>query len=113
MHHFLPALLIVWHGAPGDNEDTNKIHLSQGDTDMTNVNEIKTAELDQVAGGGFYDDEPAEVIFEEAYKTAAEWKKSGRPLDTALEMLTRYFCVPGRVERQQLFPVVYSAYEEN
>jgi len=40
-------------------------------------------------------------------------KKSGRPLDTALEMLTRYFCVPGRVERQQLFPVVYSAYEEN
>jgi uncharacterized protein Yka (UPF0111/DUF47 family) len=77
------------------------------DITMTNMNEIDFDNLDKVAGGVMlYDDLSPEEIKETARRYIQEWKDQGRSLEDALELLTRYFCVPGKVERDEIAVIV-------
>lgn len=74
---------------------------------MINMNELDFDKLDIVAGGVmFYDDLPVEEIKEIARHYIQEWKDQGRPLEDALELLTRYYSVPGKVEREEITEIV-------
>ena len=46
--------------------------------------------LNEVTGGGLYDDASLETILEEARKSAIMMKEIGRPYAFAEDMLTRY-----------------------
>ena len=77
------------------------------DITMTSMNEIDFDKLDSVAGGVMlYDDLSPEEIKETARHYIQEWKDQGRSLADALELLTRYFCVPGKVEREEIAEIV-------
>ena len=66
--------------------------------------------LKEITGGGLYDDAPLEVILEKAEESAIMLKKNGKPLSYAQDMLSRYYSVPGRVEREVIVPVIQRVY---
>ena len=68
--------------------------------------------LDEVVGGGLYEDAPLEVILDKARESAIMVKECGQPLDYALDNVSRYFCVPGRVEREEIFPIIREVYAQ-
>ncbi len=74
--------------------------------------EINSELLDKITGGSVYDDPSvsAEVVLAEAKQTAEWWVSQGWSVNQALEMLPRYFCCPGKVEKEDIIPIVKSAY---
>ena len=69
---------------------------------------IDLEKLNEISGGGLYDDAPLEEILEEARKSAIMVKNCGQPIEYALDNVTRYFSVPGRVERDEIAPVIHT-----
>ena len=66
--------------------------------------------LNEVTGGGLYDDASLETILEEARKSAIMMKEIGRPYAFAEDMLIRYYSVPGRIEREAIVPAIREVY---
>lgn len=73
-------------------------------------NELNMNELGNVAGGTVYDDLSAEEILEEARKLAIWWKEQGRPLEAALDTLSRYMFIPGKVTRAEVDQIIKEVY---
>ncbi len=64
---------------------------------------LNTEELEQAAGGiCLPDDASAEDILAAARQTAREWKNSNMSLATCLDMISRYFFVPGKTTREMI-----------
>ena len=66
--------------------------------------------MNEVAGGGLYEDAPVEVILEEARKSAIYMKANGNSFPVALDLISRYYSVPGKIEREEFTSIVEEVY---
>ena len=68
-------------------------------------------ELEKIAGGiCLPDDASAEDILDAARRTAGEWKNSNMSLNTCLDMVSRYFYVPGKTTREVVRDIIREEY---
>ena len=72
---------------------------------------LNTEALEQVAGGVCLpDDASAEDIKGAARRTAREWKDSNMSLDKCLDMVSRYYYVPGKTTREMVMDIIREEY---
>ena len=77
---------------------------------MKNTGIIDIDELGNVSGGTVYDDLSVEEILEATRNNALWWKEQGRSLTDALELLSRYMYIPGKVERETIDQIIREVY---
>ena len=81
---------------------------------MTNAEmfDINSEMLDKVAGGTVYDDPSVTVeeINKAARETAQEWKDNKWYLDRALDLLPRYFFIPGKNTKEDIILIIKEVY---
>ena len=71
------------------------------------IKKLNTEELEKVAGGiSLPDDASVEDILNAARKTAQEWKKDNMSLTTCLDMVSRYYFVPGKTTREMIKDII-------
>lgn len=71
------------------------------------IKKLNTEELEKVAGGiSLPDDASAEEILAAARKTAREWKNDNMSLNTCLDMVSRYYFVPGKTTREMIKDII-------
>ena len=66
--------------------------------------------LNEVTGGGLYEDAPVEVIREKARESAIFMKSKGDPFDYAADMISRYYGVSGKIEWDEITLIVREVY---
>lgn len=67
--------------------------------------------MEKVSGGATWnDDATREEILANARRTAAEWVARHDKLANALELLPRYFFVPGKTTKEEITAIVREAY---
>lgn len=73
----------------------------------TEMKELNLKALEQIAGGiCLPENASAEEILDAARKTAKEWKNSNMSMDTCLDMVSRYYFVPGKTTREMVKDII-------
>ena len=75
------------------------------------IKNLSVEEMEQTAGGiCLPDDASAEDIKGAARRTAREWKDSNMSLDKCLDMVSRYYYVPGKTTKEMIQGIIREEY---
>ncbi len=102
-----PDFKIDDKAAPQRGRQTEKEEKEKEGEKTMETKMLNKEELEQATGGiCLPDDATAEDILAAARQTAREWKNTNMSLNTCLDMVSRYFFVPGKTTKEMIQEVI-------